>query len=191
LTPSNFGLNLTSFSISALYSKVSALKEKGIKVLLALGGWNDSLGSKYSTLVSSAGSRARFVTQALEFVTKYRFDGLDLDWEYPKCWQVDCSKGPDSDKENFASLVKELSAAFKPKSLLLSAAVSPSKMVIDAGYDVPVLSQYLDWISVMTYDYHGHWDKMTGHVAPFKLHENATNVYFNAVRWLLLPYLTR
>lgn len=47
--------------------------------------------------------------------------------------QVDCNKGPDSDKENFANWVKELSAAFKPKGLLLSAAVSPSKAVIDAG----------------------------------------------------------
>ncbi|XP_059479869.1 probable chitinase 10 [Neocloeon triangulifer] len=163
----------------ALYSKVSALRQKGVKVLLALGGWNDSLGDKYSRLVSTQSSRSRFIKQALDFIEKYKFEGLDLDWEYPKCWQVDCSKGPDADKENFAALVRELSAEFKPKGLLLSAAVSPSKMVIDAGYDVPTLSKYLDWISVMTYDYHGQWDKMTGHVAPFRVHENDTNVYFN------------
>ena len=40
---------------------------------------------------------------------------VDLDWEYPKCWQVDCSAGPDSDKESFALWVKELRAAFEPK----------------------------------------------------------------------------
>jgi len=50
-----------------------------------------------------------------------------LDWEYPKCWQVACDKGPVSDKEAFALWVKELRAAFDAKGLLLSAAVSPSK----------------------------------------------------------------
>lgn len=30
------------------YMKVTNLKKKGIKVLIAIGGWNDSLGSKYS-----------------------------------------------------------------------------------------------------------------------------------------------
>jgi chitinase len=77
--------------------------------------------------------------------------------------------------------VEELSNAFKPKNLLLSAAVSPSKMVIDAGYDVPKLSQYLDIINVMCYDYHGHWDKKTGHVAPLKDYQGSNGDNFNAV----------
>jgi hypothetical protein len=46
---------------------------------------------------------------------------------------VDCNAGPDSDKEGFAALVQELSIAFKTKGLLLSSAVSPSKVVIDVG----------------------------------------------------------
>ena len=50
-------------------------------------------GSKYSKLVNSAEKRRAFVEQALAFITKHNFDGLDLDWEYPKCWQVDCSAG--------------------------------------------------------------------------------------------------
>ena len=47
--------------------------------------------------------------------------------------QVDCNKGPASDKTAFSSWVRELSIAFKPHGLLLSTAVSPSKKVIDAG----------------------------------------------------------
>lgn len=94
--------------------------------------------------------------------------------------QVDCSKGPASDKEAFSALVSELSAAFKPRGLLLSAAVSPSKRVIDAGYDVPLLGQHLDWIAVMTYDYHGQWDKKTGHVAPLYYYPGDDYDYFNA-----------
>ncbi len=65
------------------YERVVALRAKGIHVTLALGGWNDSLGDKYSVLVRSAANRARFVKQAIEFIEKYHFEGLDLDWEYP------------------------------------------------------------------------------------------------------------
>lgn len=50
-----------------------------------------------------------------------------------------------------------------------------------SGYDVPVLSQYLDWIAVMTYDYHGQWDKKTGHVSPMYGHPDDDNPAFNTV----------
>lgn len=162
------------------YERVAGLKSKGIKVSLALGGWNDSQGDKYSRLVRSPEARRRFVNQALEFVERFGFEGLDLDWEYPVCWQVECKKGFPDEKEGFAALVRELYAAFHPKGLLLSSAVSPSKMVIDAGYDVPTLAKYLDWIAVMTYDYHGQWDKKTGHVAPLYHHPDDDIETFNA-----------
>ena len=64
------------------------MRKKGIQVLIALGGWNDSEGDKYSRLVRDPGARRRFIDHALEFVQKYNFTGLDLDWEYPTCWQV-------------------------------------------------------------------------------------------------------
>ena len=77
--------------------------------------------------------------------------------------------------------MKELSAAFKPKGLLLSTAVSPSKRIIDQGYDVAVIAEYFDWISVMTYDFHGQWDKKTGHVAPLYSLPDDWEPTFNAV----------
>ena len=162
------------------FGKVAALKEKGVKVSVALGGWNDSEGDKYSRMVNSKESREQFVREAIKFIEKWGFEGLDLDWEYPKCWQVDCSKGPDSDKESFSALVQELSAEFKPRGWTLSAAVSPSKSVMDAGYDIPALNSYLDIINVMTYDYHGHWDKKTGHVAPLYERPDDDYYFFNA-----------
>ncbi|EDW63456.2 uncharacterized protein Dvir_GJ13003 [Drosophila virilis] len=161
------------------YERVVEYKKKGLRVTVAIGGWNDSLGSKYARLVLDPQARARFIESILVFVEKYGFEGLDLDWEYPVCWQVDCAKGSPAEKQGFAALVRELSDAFRPRGLLLSAAVSPSKTVIDAGYDVPQLARYFDWIAVMTYDFHGHWDKQTGHVAPLYYVEGDTNPYFN------------
>ena len=53
--------------------------------------------------------------------------------------------------------------------------------VIDLGYDVPSLARDLDFISVMTYDYHGHWDKKTGPVAPLYRHPDDEDPLFNMV----------
>ncbi|TGZ49232.1 Uncharacterized protein DBV15_12857, partial [Temnothorax longispinosus] len=122
------------------YKRVVAYKERGLKVLLALGGWEDSAGGKYSRLAN-------------------------------------CNKGPDSDKENFAAILRELKAKFKKKKLLLSAAVSSDMQVIDKGYDVPALAKYLDWITVMASEYHGYWDERTGHVAPLYYHPDDEKYY--------------
>uniref|UniRef100_A0A1B0DNH2 Uncharacterized protein n=1 Tax=Phlebotomus papatasi TaxID=29031 RepID=A0A1B0DNH2_PHLPP len=162
------------------YERVVAFKKKGVKVTMAIGGWNDSAGDKYSRLVLSPSARSRFVQHVREFIEKYGFDGLDLDWEYPVCWQVDCNKGSSNEKEGFVELVRELSREFRKKGLLLSSAVSPSKKVVDEGYEVAALSQYFDWIAVMTYDFHGQWDKQTGHVAPMYQHPSDYEPTFNA-----------
>jgi len=168
------------YSGKDMYRKVTEFKKHGIKVTLALGGWNDSKGDKYSRLVNNPAARAKFIEHAIKFIEKHDFDGLDLDWEYPSCWQTECKEERYKDKAAFTAWVRELSDAFKPRGLLLSAAVSPSKTIMDVGYDVPAISSYLDWINVMTYDYHGQWDKKTGHVAPHYEHPDDEFYYFNA-----------
>jgi len=47
--------------------------------------------------------------------------------------QTNCNQGPDSDKNAFSNFLIELKQAFKPHGYLLSAAVSPSKIIIDSG----------------------------------------------------------
>jgi len=168
------------YSGKDMYRKVTEFKKYGIKVTLALGGWNDSKGGKYSKLVNNPAARARFIEHVIKFIEKHDFDGLDLDWEYPSCWQTDCKEENYKDKAAFSAWVSELRAAFNPKGLLLSAAVSPSKKIMDVGYDIPSIARDLDWINVMTYDYHGQWDKKTGHVAPFYGHPDDDYSYFNA-----------
>jgi GH18 family chitinase len=86
----------------------------GTKYLLALGGWTDSLGTKYSTLLASSAKISNFVSQAVTFISQNGFDGLDLDYEYPSS----------ADKANFAALVAALRAAFTPRGWQLTAAVS-------------------------------------------------------------------
>lgn len=59
------------------------MKSNETKVMLALGGWNDSEGDKYSRLVRDEDKRKKFTEEAVTFLQEHNFDGLDLDWEYP------------------------------------------------------------------------------------------------------------
>ncbi|XP_024879007.1 class V chitinase-like [Temnothorax curvispinosus] len=107
-------------------------------------GWNDSKDDKYSKLAGSSWSNRRnFVGYVIRIIEQYGFDGLDLDWEFPVCWQ---------DSENFIGLLEDLSEAFTSRGLLLSIAVSASKIVVNRGYTrLPLLVRHVDWIAV-SYD---------------------------------------
>lgn len=65
-------------------------------------------------------------------------------------------------RESFEAEAQEVK---KPR-LLLSAAVPVGPDNIKSGYDVPAVASYLDFINVMAYDFHGKWERETGHNAP-------------------------
>lgn len=73
-----------------MYKKVTDFRQKGIKVTVAMGGWNDSIGSKYGRLLTDAGARRKFITNVMDFIKKHNFQGLDLDLEV----SLFCLKGP-------------------------------------------------------------------------------------------------
>ncbi|XP_058837611.1 probable chitinase 2 [Topomyia yanbarensis] len=133
-----------------------------LKVLIAIGGWNEG-SERYSELAANPERRQAFVKNALEFVKRYNFDGLDLDWEYPTQ-----RGGKPYDRENFVALVKELSQQFKKSNLLLTSAIGAGKDTIDAAYDIKTLSKYLDFLHIMCYDYNGSWNRKIGPNAPLQ-----------------------
>jgi len=74
------------------FRKATNLKIKypTLKVTLAIGGWNEG-SVTYSKMAKNVTSRATFVKSAVEFLLKHKFNGLDIDWEYPgvnKIWKV-------------------------------------------------------------------------------------------------------
>jgi len=52
------------------YAKVTEFQKYGIKVTVAIGGWNDSKGDKYSRLVNNALARKKFIDHVIKFIEK-------------------------------------------------------------------------------------------------------------------------
>ena len=80
-------------------------QKPSLKVVLSVGGW--VFGSKpFMAVVANNETRKRFATNAVEYLRKRNFDGLDLDWQYP----AGRGSGPE-DKERFTYLLQVIVAA--------------------------------------------------------------------------------
>jgi len=160
-----------------------------MKLLLSLGGWG---APGFSAAAFSKESRARFVASALDLLQREDLDGLDLDWEYP------CDAGTGGrpeDLANFTTLVTELRQAFDAaaptlgKRLLLTAA-TPAGPNQFKGYEWAKLHPQMDFINLMTYDYHGAWDGFAGFNAPINaMREDAFGVGTFNLRHTVAMYL--
>jgi chitinase len=85
------------------------------------------------------------------------FDGIDVDWEYPKA----------EDAANFMALLAEFRRQmdlYKP-GLRLSVAVGATPKEYP-GVDMAKVASLTDQIAVMNYDYAGPWSEVTGNIAP-------------------------
>ena len=65
--------------------------------------------------------------------------------------------------------------------MLLTAAVGVGISTVEAAYEIEKISNSLDWINLMTYDFHGSWENFLEHNAPLKgrPEENAKNKMLN------------
>ncbi|RKP54017.1 chitinase [Cohnella endophytica] len=153
------------------FDRLTKLKKAkpGLKTLISVGGWGWS--GQFSDVAASIYSRNLFADSVVSFIRKYGFDGVDIDWEYPVAGGLSSNKVRPEDKTNFTMLLKairdKLNAAGTNdgKKYLLTIAVGVSEDNI-RNIETAKLNSLVDWINLMTYDYHGNWDQVSGHQAP-------------------------
>ncbi|MFI9007786.1 glycosyl hydrolase family 18 protein [Actinosynnema sp. NPDC053489] len=124
-----------------LSSLVTLAHNNGVRVSLAIGGWNDGNDSAFEALAANATSRTTFVNSAVNAVTQYNLDGIDIDWEYPD---------PGASAANFTALMGQLGTALHSRGKLLTAAVVSGGGTAE-GVQTAVFGQ-VDWLNIMAYD---------------------------------------
>jgi chitinase len=153
------------------FYQLTKLKEQypHLKTLISVGGWTWS--ERFSDVALTEQSRTIFADSLLEFILKYGFDGVDLDWEYPVGGgEADNINRPE-DKQNFTLLLQKIRETFDAqstkdgKAYLLTIASGAGKWHVD-NMELNLIQQYVDYIQLMTYDIHGSWDPLTGLNAP-------------------------
>ncbi|XP_072035504.1 chitinase-3-like protein 1 [Amphiura filiformis] len=175
------------------------MQNPGLKTLLAVGGWTHG-SAGFTEVVASASSRKKFNDHAIGYLRKWKFDGLDLDWEYPgdNVRGDDPSKRPEN-RELLTVWCAELRAAFEAESaatgqerLLLTAAVAAGKGNMDAAYEINKFQASLDWINLMSYDLRGAWESVTGHHTTTRPHsEDDADTQLLTVEWAANEWLAR
>jgi chitinase len=127
----------------------------GVKVLISIGGGDGIQGPRFNKMAASETSRQAFVKNVHDFLVKFGYDGVDIDWEVPNA----------PDRVNCTTLMQELRNAL-PSPWLISMATPSDPRSWGQGFDIPALAPLLDFMNVMTYDFYGSWSTSTGHVSP-------------------------
>jgi len=142
-----------------------------LKTFISVGGWTWS--GRFSDVALTASNRAAFATSCVDFIRQFNFDGVDIDWEYPGGGGLGSNTVRPEDGRNYTLLMAELRQQLDAASaqdgrrylLTIAAGAGYDKM---ANYEMFAISQQLDWINVMTYDFRGAWDlTSTAHHSAF------------------------
>lgn len=135
----------------------TGLKRGGLETWLAVGGYDFSdpgpTRTAWSDMASTKESRASFISSLKEFLAKYGFQGVDIDWEYPGTPE---RGGKREDTANLVSLVQEMRANFGTE-YGISMALAPDYWYL-RYFDAKAMEPSVDFFGFMSYDLHGSWD---------------------------------
>ncbi|CAL1358871.1 unnamed protein product [Linum trigynum] len=151
------------------------------KTLLSFGGGAVADPTLFPRIVSRQDYRQAFIRSAIEVGRAHDFDGLDLDWEFPKT---------ETEMRHLGQLLREWRREIRMEAretgrapLLLTAAVYFNPEFnwdpVYRKYPVRSVARHLDWASPMCFDYRGAWDtSVTGaHALLYDPNSNISTSY--------------
>ncbi|ORX75775.1 hypothetical protein BCR32DRAFT_296682 [Anaeromyces robustus] len=143
-------------------------RNPNLKVLISVGGWTWS--KNFSDVAADEASREKFAISCATFCNRYGFDGVDIDWEFPIKGGLEGNIHRPEDGDNYVLLLKAIRnhlnniSQMNNKQYLLTIASSAASYNYSC-LNLKALSEPLDWINLMNYDYAGSWCKHTCHQA--------------------------
>ncbi|KAF3275176.1 hypothetical protein TWF970_006898 [Orbilia oligospora] len=157
INPSTFEVIPWDPADEPYYYSFTNLKSATLQTWISVGGFDFSdpgpTHTTWSDMVATAGNRQKFISSLLSFMAKYKFQGADLDWEYPTAPE---RGGRSTDPQNYVSLVREMRAAFGT-TYGISLVLAPDYWYL-RGMDPKSMEPYVDHFGFMSYDLHGSWD---------------------------------
>ena len=144
------------------FAELAKLKQLNphLKLAISIGGWTGS--GKFSDAALTDLSRRQFTESAIDVFIRQRpglFDGIDVDWEFPVEGGLEGNTERAADKGNFTLLLGELRRQLDAQGALdkrryeLTIAAS-ARLGEIKNVEVTRIEPLLDFINVMTYDYH-------------------------------------
>lgn len=158
-----------------------------LKIIISLGGWTWS--AHFSDAALTEQSRAAFVKSCInQYIlgnlpqlngdiaggpgaAANIFDGFDIDWEYPASPGNVGNVVRPEDTHNFTLLLAEFRKQLNElseqthKNYLLTT-IGPAGQAKYSKLELSKIHRYVDWINLLTYDYHGPWETTTNFNAP-------------------------
>jgi chitinase len=163
-----------------------------LKVVMSIGGW--TLSKYFSDVAATPATRQAFVQSCVDLLLRGNlptggwpeqsggngvaaglFDGIDIDWEYPG---IDPGNGADhspADVHNATLLLHEFRrqldeyGAVTGRHYLLTADLPAGNVNSSGSWELANVGRVVDWIGVLTFDFHGSWDSWTDFNSPFSL----------------------
>jgi GH18 family chitinase len=136
---------IRSFPDEALVTKlIKTAHENNVKVGLSVGGWSYLDVPLESTFVEATNTDAKcqlFSERVLEVVDQYGFDGVDMDWEYPRAG---------TSTKQYEYMMTFLRQGLTARGKFLTVAVVGNGPTADGQSDY--ILDMLDWVNIMAYD---------------------------------------
>ena len=144
------------------FDELALLKSRNrhLKLAISIGGWTGS--GRFSNVALTDSSRRLFAQSAIDLFIRQHpglFDGIDIDWEFPVAGGMEGNVERPVDRENFTLLLAELRRQLDTEGLqdhrhyelTIAASARPQEI---ANLEISRITRLLDFINVMTYDYH-------------------------------------
>lgn len=142
----NYSLVMTE-KIRSTLTDIQQLKTHNpeLKILLWIGA---AFTGHFSEMVHTHANRKVFIRSIKAILEEFRLDGVDLDWEFPN--------GMTTERIHFAQLLHEIRREYQRehRTYLLSLAVAAPSILVDLTYDVREINENVDYVNIMTYDFH-------------------------------------